>query len=157
MAKLVIGVNDLATLKPKIAELWHPTKNGNLKPCNFAVNSNESVWWYLPYDDPDTGKHFNFEWEAKIKNCVKSNGCPYLAKYNPPIWIGFNDLQSNYPELAKEWHPIKNGSLKPTDVTCCSGKSVWWYLPYDDPETGKHFNFEWEMIINKRTKKNSRE
>lgn len=35
MAKLVIGVNDLATLKPKIAELWHPTKNSNLKPCTF--------------------------------------------------------------------------------------------------------------------------
>ena len=30
------------------------------------------------------------------------------------------------PGLAKEWHPTKNGKLTPFDVTCGSGKRVWW-------------------------------
>lgn len=37
-----------------------------------------------------------------------------------------NILAIKNPELAKEWHPTKNGDLKPTDVTYSSIKKVWW-------------------------------
>ena len=37
-----------------------------------------------------------------------------------------NTLASRYPELAKEWHPSKNGNLTPYDVSYGSGKRVWW-------------------------------
>lgn len=30
------------------------------------------------------------------------------------------------PDLAKEWHPIRNGSLGPRDVTPGSDRQVWW-------------------------------
>jgi len=30
------------------------------------------------------------------------------------------------PDLAKEWHPTKNGSLGPRDVTPGSSRKVWW-------------------------------
>jgi hypothetical protein len=30
------------------------------------------------------------------------------------------------PELAKEWHPTRNGDLNPRNVTPGSGKKVWW-------------------------------
>ena len=60
-------------------------------------------------------------------------------------------MATTYPELAKEWHPTKNGSLNPCDVTYGSEKKVWWYLPYDDPKTGKHYDFEWKAIIYART------
>ena len=30
------------------------------------------------------------------------------------------------PDLAKEWHPTKNGSLSPKDVTPESQMEVWW-------------------------------
>ena len=30
------------------------------------------------------------------------------------------------PDLAKEWHPTKNGGLGPRDVTPGSGRKVWW-------------------------------
>ena len=154
MKKLIVGKNDLETENPQIAQLWHPTKNGNLKPCDFTSGSGKRIWWFLPYTDSNTGKHFDFEWHVPIRDCVKSGGCPYLAKSKPAVWVGFNDLESNYPELAKEWHPTKNGSLRPIDVTVGSEKKVWWYLPYDDSQTGKHFEFEWEMNINKRTTRN---
>jgi hypothetical protein len=35
-------------------------------------------------------------------------------------------LISEYPELIKEWHPTKNGELKPEDFTHGNGKKVWW-------------------------------
>ena len=72
MAKLERGVNDLATLYPELAKEWHPTKNGVLTPNNIACGSNKKVWWLLLYDDPETGKHFDFEWEASIGNRIKS-------------------------------------------------------------------------------------
>lgn len=35
-------------------------------------------------------------------------------------------LATEYPDIANEWHPTKNGILKPTDVTAGSHKKVWW-------------------------------
>ena len=144
------GYNDLETLYPEIAKEWHPTKNGELKPEDVTAGSQRKVWWYCPYDDTETGKHFDFEWEARIVNrTTHGNDCPYLT--GQAVWKGYNDLETLYPEIAKEWHPTKNGKLKPEDVVAGSTRKVWWYRPYDDPETGKHFDFEWKARIFNRT------
>ena len=37
-----------------------------------------------------------------------------------------HNFAAKYPELAKQWHPTKNVSLKATDVTPFSNKKVWW-------------------------------
>ena len=148
------GYNDLASLYPEIAMQWHPTKNGNLRPEDVTAGVDKKVWWYLPYDDPESGKHFDFEWQAYISSRTGQNcGCPFTSGQG--VWIGYNDLASLYPEIAMQWHPAKNGRLRPENVTVCSGKKVWWYLPYDDPETGKHFDFEWEECVYARTGQNS--
>ena len=152
-ARVWVGYNDLATTNPELAREWHPTKNGNLKPEDVTAGSHQKVWWLFPYDDPKTGKHFNFAWEATIDGRSRGNGCPYLS-IHPEVWKGFNDLKTLNPELAREWHPTRNGNLKPTDVTVSSGQKVWWYLPYDDPKTGKHFDFEWPATVHSRSKGN---
>ncbi len=144
------GFNDLQTKYPEIAAQWHPTKNGDLTPDKVIAESHKKAWWLLPYDDPDTKEHFDFEWEAYISSRTSNNlGCPYLA--NKALWPGFNDLQTKYPEIAAQWHPTKNGDLTPDMVIAGSGKRAWWLLPYDDPDTGKHFDFEWETAIFSRT------
>lgn len=143
-----VGFNDLATTHPKIAEQWHPTKNGKLKPTDITAGSSKRVWWLMPYDDPKTGKHFDFEWKTAISNRKNGRSCPFLS--GKLVWRGFNDLASTHPNLASEWHPTKNGKLKPTDVTAGSGKKVWWFISYDDIKTGKHFDFEWQADINSR-------
>lgn len=61
-----------------------------------------------------------------------------------------NSLAVLRQDLAKEWHPWRNGDLKPEDVTCGSNKKVWWLLVYKDQSTGKVFNFEWESSIKNR-------
>jgi len=129
------GYNDLATKYPELAKEWHPTKNGRLQPSDVTPGSKVKVWWYLPYDDPETGKHFDFEWQAVIYSRSNNRSCPFLSSPAKEIWRGYNDLETRYPDIAKEWHPTKNGSLKPSEVSHGSGVKVWWYLPYDDPET----------------------
>ena len=51
---------------------------------------------------------------------------------------------SEYPELIKEWHPTKNGELKPDEVTHGSHKKVWWLCPKGHP---------YDSIIKDRTRK----
>ena len=36
-------------------------------------------------------------------------------------------LAETHPELAKQWHPTKNGDLSPEDFISGSGKKVWWF------------------------------
>lgn len=226
--KILVGYNDLATTHPQLSEEWHPTKNGSLTPYKVTSGSLKKVWWFLPYDDPNTGKHFDFEWEAIINNrAMKGSGCPFLAG---KVWTGFNDLETvnpllakewnieknkclpsqvgandtnhfwwqcsscgfewkakvsnrntlnrgcpkcgrlkqaityrknavkikrslavTHPQLSKEWHPTKNGSLTPYELTSGCSDKVWWFLPYDDPNTGKHFDFEWEATVASRS------
>lgn len=35
-------------------------------------------------------------------------------------------LSHTHPELVKQWHKLKNGSLKPSDIGTFSHKKVWW-------------------------------
>ena len=56
---------------------------------------------------------------------------------------GFNDLVTINPDLATQWHPNKNGNLKPCDVRPSSNKKVWWIC-----EKGH----EWEAVIGSRSK-----
>ena len=142
------GYNDLATLYPDIAKEWHPTKNGDLTPGQVTAGSAQNVWWYLPYDDPRTGEHHDFEWKTSIQNRTGSGtGCPYLSGH--AVWPGYNDLATLYPDIAKEWHPTKNGDLTPDKVRPGTTARAWWLLSYDAP-TGEHFDFEWNATIHSR-------
>ena len=148
--KILKGFNDLQTVNPELAKQWHPIKNGNLKPTQVTANTDKKIWWLLPYNDPKTGKHYDFEWQATIAHRNNGRECPYLN--GQLVWTGFNDLATINPELASQWHPVKNGDLKPTQVTAGSTKKVWWLLPYDDSNTGKHFDFEWQAAIADRNR-----
>ena len=133
---------------PHLLRQWHPTKNEGINPKSCKVK--DKVWWYLPYDDPETEKHFEFEWPATVISRSQGNGCPFLS--GRAVWAGFNDLATKRPDLAAQWHPSLNGDRTPESVTCGSGDEVWWYLPYEDPETGEHFDFEWPAIVSNRSK-----
>lgn len=138
----------LADANPEVASWWHPTKNGNMTPKDVAPRSHKRVWWLYPYDDPNTGKHFDFEWQATVDNTTESGRCPFLS--NQVIWVGFNDLQTKNPVLAAEWHPTKNGDLTPKDVTVSCNKKVWWLVHYFDSRTQRNFDFEWQATVGSR-------
>lgn len=70
--KVLAGFNDLGTLKPKLAEQWHRTLNGELKPKDVTLGSNRKVWWQCGA---------GHVWQAAIysRTRAKGTGCPICA------------------------------------------------------------------------------
>ena len=126
------GHNDLATINPKLAKEWHPTKNGDLTPQMVASGSNKKVWWICKHEH---------EWQAIINARNKGRGCPVCA--GQQVLEEHNDLATINPKLAKEWHPTKNGDLTPQMVMPSSGKKVWWICRY---------GHDWQSVIANRNK-----
>lgn len=112
---VIAGETDLVSVNPELATEWHPTKNGDLLPSLVSPGSHKKVWWQCT---------MGHEWETQIKSRTSGNGCPVCA--NQQILVGYNDLLSKDPELAKEWHPSKNGTLTPTQILAGTDKKVWW-------------------------------
>jgi len=124
----VCSDNNLAVLNPSLTKQWHPTKNDDLFPDMVTTGSNKNVWWFC-----DKGH----EWSAKVVN-RKIRGCPYCSgRYASPN----NNLAILNPSLAKQWHPIKNGSILPNMFTPSSNKKAWWVCDK---------GHEWEAIIKRR-------
>ena len=113
--RAIPGEPDLATRYPDIASQWHPTKNGDLAPSDVLPGSHRLVWWQCPH---------GHEWRAQVKSRVSGSGCPVCS--NRALLRGENDLATHYPDLARQWHPTKNGSLTPHDVLPGSHRKVWW-------------------------------
>lgn len=113
------GFNDLATVRPDVAEYWNSSMNGSLTPQSVTAGSNKMVWWIC-----NEGHAYQTTVSAKSNGA----GCPFCA--NQRVLNGFNDLATTNPELAMEWHPTKNGGLKPKDITAGSSRlKVWWQCP----------------------------
>jgi len=106
---------DLAARHPDVARQWHPTRNGDLRPDMVTAGSGAKVWWAC-----DLGH----AWEATVNNRRNGTGCPYCS--NTRVLAGFNDLATRFPDVAKQWHPTRNGHLTPAQVAPSSSKKVWW-------------------------------
>ena len=109
--------DSLVELYPEIADEWMYNKNEGLTPDRFSVGSKVKVWWKC--------KKCGYEWISTINHRTSSkSGCPCCA--SKVIVVGINDLATTHPEIAKEWHPTKNGNLLPRDVKAGSNKKIWW-------------------------------
>jgi hypothetical protein len=128
------NINNLGVLYPEIAEQWNYSKNGELTPFQFTAKSNKKVWWTCQTNS-------SHEWETTISSRThkKGTGCPYCA--NKKVCID-NCLATLYPDIAKQWHPTKNGDLTPFNVIGGSHKYAWWLC-----EKGH----EWNTKIETRT------
>lgn len=82
----------------------------------YVANDKNLKWKCLK---EGCGEVFKTTWQ----NIYIPTGCPFCAGKR----VGkSNCLATKKPELAKEWHPTKNGDLTPSDVTCGTSKRVWW-------------------------------
>ncbi len=95
--KLLSGFNDLQTRYPKIAKEangWDPSK--------ILSGSHDKKSWLCKE------RH---DYEARIIERTakkRPRGCSYCA--GEKVWVGFNDLKTLFPEIAKEadgWDPSK--------------------------------------------------
>ena len=132
--KVIQGENDLATQYPQLAAQWDAAKNGTLTPELVTSGSNRRVWWRC-----EKGHSY----PAVIAHRVRSGSdCPYCS--NHKVLPGFNDLATIEPVVASQWHPTRNGSLTPQQVTPGSRRKVWWLCDK---------GHAWRAVVNSRTGK----
>ena len=112
----IVGVNDLATTNPELAEEWDYDNNNGLRPEDVLAGSGKKINWI--------GKKCGHKWKAAIYNRIKGTGCPYCS--GRVAISGVNDLATTNPKLAKEWDYENNNGLKPEDVMANSGRKVNW-------------------------------
>ena len=127
----------LSSLRPDLCQEWHPTRNLPLKPSQVTVGSSKQIWWKCK-DNPD------HEWQDKVHARTTGRGCHICKEVTLRV---FASLKAAKPEIAKEWHPTKNGDLTPEEVSAHSGRKVWW-------KCEKGPDHEWQAQISNRTKDN---
>lgn len=121
---------------PEVCQEWDP--DNNKSPTEFAVGSNAKVLWICR-------ENSDHKWQATIGDRLgKLSKCPRCALtiHRSPETKGRDDnnLLLNNPELAKEFHPIKNTS-GPEKYTPKSRAKIWWIC---------NKGHEWEARISNR-------
>ena len=99
----------------------------------YKKNDGKLKWQCLK---ENCGEYFESSW-SQIQS---GNGCGVC--HGKQVTLS-NCLATKNPELAKEWHPTKNGDLTPYDVTEFSNKEIWW-------KCSKNPKHEWEVKISSR-------
>ena len=123
----------LAVRFPAVARQWHPNKNGQLTPRDVAAYSSQRVWWKCPKGD-------DHEWETQVNaRTTAPRGCSFCSNRRVSKT---NSLATRFPRIAREWHPTKNGALRPADFVASSGRHAWWRCP---------FGHDWKTAIVLRT------
>jgi hypothetical protein len=133
--KRIAADNSLEAIYPEIAAEFDIKRNGK-SSSDILPNSHQKYWWKCP-------KNSNHSWAATPNNRVSNkSGCPICSgnAVSPET-----SLAKNYPKIAAEWHPSRNGDLTPSDVTVGSGRPVWWKCP-------KGPDHEWRTLIKNRVK-----
>lgn len=107
--------DNLVAINSPILEEWDYVKN-LLPPENYTEMSGIKVWFI--------GKNCGHSFQTRV--AAKSGGVKCLICSGKIIIPGINDLALHSPHLVAEWHPTKNGLLKPTQIAPKSNKRVWW-------------------------------
>jgi hypothetical protein len=105
----------LADEFPVLAAQFDLEKNHGLSPADFSSGSDKKVWWLGPC---------GHSWEASVGHRTRGRGCPICS--GNKVAVGVNDLATTHPDLAREFDPIKNGKLSPTELSAGSNKMIWW-------------------------------
>ena len=102
--------------REELLSQWDIPANLPLMPENITHGSKRKIWWRCEK---------GHRWQAAVYTRTGSeSGCPVCAGKLP--LAGETDLASRYPNLAKEWHPSRNGSLTPENIPPGTSRRVWW-------------------------------
>jgi DNA-directed RNA polymerase subunit RPC12/RpoP len=127
---VLAGFNDLATTHPHLAK--NVSKNSSISAEEITFGSQKVVLWNFGC---------GHEFDAQVTEVVRGARCPYCSGHR--LKKGFNDLETRYPKLSKEWNQSKNGKLKPSDVSFASAKKVFW---------SGSCGHTWQAVISNRSK-----
>jgi hypothetical protein len=108
----------LADKNPDIAKQWAYDLNAPLSPEHFRPQAIKKVWWRC-----ENGHVWKTTPNIRV---FQGTGCPTCPRPGYRAVTDGRSLAMLNPDLAKEWHPEKNGNLRPEDVRPKSNKKIWW-------------------------------
>ena len=119
--KAIPGKSDLFSIYPDLQKWWDFNLNSNLNPNEILPHSAKVAFWH----DPNC--KYGHTFKRSVNNMVKAfkkqkPSCPFCS--NKRVLTGFNDLQTQYPQIAKLYDDEKN-DLKSSEVVPGSGKKAW--------------------------------
>ncbi|MBR6133634.1 MAG: hypothetical protein IKQ29_02825 [Bacilli bacterium] len=135
--QILEGYNDLKAKYPELIKEWNYEKNNllNIFPNNIAYASHKRVWWRCSK---------GHEWNAPIdRRTIQNRGCPFCS--NQKLLQGYNDLETKYPDTAKEFN-IERNKKNPNEYLYGSTSKVWWIC--------NKCGYEWKTSISQRTGSN---
>lgn len=112
--RVIAGFNDLLTTHPDIAAAWDHDANGRKAPDSVIAGSARIAYWICS---------LGHRYAKAINARAAGSGCQYCS--NRKVLPGYNDLATRYPELARDWHPEKNGAIEP-DAIVPGNTRRWW-------------------------------
>ena len=115
---------------------WDYEQNNEtgIYPDKVGYGSNINANWICP---------LGHKYKARISHRTDGQQCPYCS--GAKLLKGFNDLESQYPEVVKDWDFERNID-KPNEVFAHANKKAYW-------KCHKCGN-EWQAQISHRTSKN---
>lgn len=126
--KNVSPIHNLTVHYPDLAKEWDFEKNYPIRPEDIAPKTNKIYFWLCSK---------GHSYSASPNNRIK----PGKSRCNE-CYLSENNLAVKNPELAKQWHPTKNGNLIPEIVTFGCNDFAWWSCPI--------CGHEWKAKINNR-------
>lgn len=141
--QILSGFNDLETWCKNhsnytyLLDEWDKELNKE-KMNEIAAKSHKKYYWSCK------NGHSFLASPADRTRPPKGRNCPFCS--NKKVLPGYNDLQTLFPNIAKEFASDLNG-ITPDKVIAGSNKSYYW-------RCSKNSNHVWKQIPNTRTRKN---
>ena len=97
---------------------WEENENSGLDPRKLTIGSGKKANWICQK---------GHKWATSIYHRVqRGSNCPYCS--NKKVLPGYNDLQSQRPDLVAEWD-FEVNNIDPSTVAVKSNKEVSWVCP----------------------------
>ena len=131
--KVVTDKNRLSTFYPDISDEWHPTKNGDKTPSQYAQYSSKPAWWLC--------SKCGYDWSSIISNRTRIGaGCPACAG---KVVTEKNCLVIHYPAVAEEWVRCLGCDLPANEHSFGSNHRASWRC--------SECEYEWRVGVADRT------
>lgn len=120
---------------PELLSEWDLEKNSPaLFPDRITIGSNRRAWWQCKE---------GHSWQDTVIKRTQGKSCPYCT--NRRVLLGYNDLATLYPDIAKEWDVTENSEIAINSVVPGSTKKVAWMCSV--------CGHRWVTAVSNRTKR----
>lgn len=112
----------LAQRSEILLKQWDFEENGDLSPYEIPLSYSFPVAWKCD--------KCGYKWSKSPNVRVRKDsvaGCPHCS--GRVAMPGVDDLETLYPEIAKEWDNDKNGDVLPSHIKPYSNRKFFWICP----------------------------